>query len=346
MTSALFKKINFIIKNPTITSDAAIEEIKLLLASEDKNQGSIQPTELAAELISRKAQELKNPFQRDVCYATGFDGFDKYYNGFYPGELVVIGGRPGMGKTSLMISLALYMSLQTPLVFISMDVSTDILSTRMIAALTGIPHISMRDHNLNDEQLEQIDSTKVGLLKRLLYINDTLFSQLTQLSDYIREMATENKIKIFFIDYLQLLNNVRFKGYNREQEVNDIMRELKSLCKELNISIVISSQLSRNVEMRGGDKRPHLSDLRDSGSIEQASDKVIFVYRAEYYKLYEDCFIDDMHQTMSLILAKNRSGSTGEILLKHNDYLTQFSDMSKNEQEFKIKPTDDAHPWE
>ena len=149
MTSALFKKINFIIKNPTITSDSAIEEIKLLLASEEKNEQPIQPTELAAELISRKAQELKNPFQSGICYATGFDGFDKYYKGFYPGELVVIGGRPGMGKTSLMINLAINMSLQTPLVFISMDVSAETLSTRMIAALTGIPPNSIRDHSLS-----------------------------------------------------------------------------------------------------------------------------------------------------------------------------------------------------
>jgi replicative DNA helicase len=345
MTSALFKKINFIIKNPAITSDAAIEEIKLLLASEEKNQGSIQPTELAAELISRKAEQLKNPFSNEKVYLTGFDAFDANFKGFYPGELIVIGGRPGMGKTALMINLALNLSLQTPLVFMSMDIPANILSNRILSSLTGIQPDHIRDNKINEEELTLIENSKSEILKRLLYINDTLFSNLMQLSDYIRDMATEENIKIFFIDYLQLLNNPRHRGYNRDQEINDIMRELKGLCKELNITIVLSSQLSRNVEMRGGDKQPQLSDLRESGSIEQSADKVILIYRHEYYKLYYH-FDDELGSTMNITLAKNRNGSVGEIILKHNLYLTQFENFESEQQEFKIKPKDDAHPWE
>ena len=345
MTSALFKKINFIVKNPAIANDAAIEEIKLLLASEEKNQSSIQPTELAAELISRKAEQLKNPFLNEKIYTTGFEAFDRNFKGFYPGELIVIGGRPGMGKTALMISLALNLSLQTPLVYISMDIPSNILSNRILSSLTGIQPDHIRDNKLNEEELNLIENSKAEILKRLLYINDTLFSNLMQMSDYIRDMATENNIKIFFLDYLQLLNNPRHRGTNREQEINDIMRELKGLCKELNITILLASQLSRNVEMRGGDKQPQLSDLRESGSIEQAADKVILIYRYEYYKLYFD-LNDEIRSTMNITVAKNRNGSVGEIILKHNLYLTQFENFESEQQEFKIKPSDDAHPWE
>ena len=345
MTSALFKKINFIVKNPAIANDAAIEEIKLLLASEEKNQSSIQPTELAAELISRKAEQLKNPFLNEKVYTTGFEAFDRNFKGFYPGELIVIGGRPGMGKTALMISLALNLSLQTPLVYISMDIPSNILSNRILSSLTGIQPDHIRDNKLNEEELNLIENSKAEILKRLLYINDTLFSNLMQMSDYIRDMATENNIKIFFLDYLQLLNNPRHRGSNREQEINDIMRELKGLCKELNITILLASQLSRNVEMRGGDKQPQLSDLRESGSIEQAADKVILIYRYEYYKLYFD-LNDEIRSTMNITVAKNRNGSVGEIILKHNLYLTQFENFESEQQEFKIKPSDDAHPWE
>ncbi len=345
MTSALFKKINFIVKNPAIANDAAIEEIKLLLASEEKNQSSIQPTELAAELISRKAEQLKNPFLNEKIYTTGFEAFDRNFKGFYPGELIVIGGRPGMGKTALMISLALNLSLQTPLVYISMDIPSNILSNRILSSMTGIQPDHIRDNKLNEEELNLIENSKAEILKRLLYINDTLFSNLMQMSDYIRDMATENNIKIFFLDYLQLLNNPRHRGTNREQEINDIMRELKGLCKELNITILLASQLSRNVEMRGGDKQPQLSDLRESGSIEQAADKVILIYRYEYYKLYFD-LNDEIRSTMNITVAKNRNGSVGEIILKHNLYLTQFENFESEQQEFKIKPSDDAHPWE
>jgi replicative DNA helicase len=345
MSSALFKKINYIVKNPAITSDAAIEEIKLLLASEEKNQTSIQPTELAAELISRKAEQLKNPFSNEKVYTTGFEAFDRNFKGFYPGELIVVGGRPAMGKTALMISLALNLSLQTPLVFMSMDISSNILSDRILSSLTGIQPDHIRNNTLNEEELQLIESSKAEILKRLLYINDTLFSNLMQLSDYIRDMATEENIKIFFLDYLQLLNNPRHRGSNREQEINDIMRELKGLCKELNITILLSSQLSRNVEMRGGDKRPQLSDLRESGSIEQAADKVIFIYRYDYYKLDFD-LNDEMRSTMDLILAKNRNGSVGEITLKHNLFMTQFESFAPDLQEFKITNMGDKHPWE
>jgi replicative DNA helicase len=250
-----------------------------------------------------------------------------------------------MGKTALMISLALNLSLQTPLVYISMDIPSNILSNRILSSLTGIQPDHIRDNKLNEEELNLIENSKAEILKRLLYINDTLFSNLMQMSDYIRGMATENNIKIFFLDYLQLLNNPRHRGSNREQEINDIMRELKGLCKELNITILLASQLSRNVEMRGGDKQPQLSDLRESGSIEQAADKVILIYRYEYYKVYFD-LNDEIRSTMNITVAKNRNGSVGEIILKHNLYLTQFENFESEQQEFKIKPSDDAHPWE
>lgn len=345
MTSALFKKINFILKNPAIASDSAIEEIKLLMASEEKNQTMVQPTELAAELISRKAEQLKNPFQNEKVYASGFDAFDAHFKGFYPGELVVIGGRPGMGKTAITISLALNLSLQAPVVYISMDIPISKLSNRILSSLTGIEPDYIRDNKLNDEQHELIEKSKAEILKRLLYINDTLFNRISQLSDYIRGMATEHNIKIFFIDYLQLLNNPKHRGYNREQEINDIMREFKSLCKELNITIILASQLSRNVEMRGGDKQPQLSDLRESGSIEQIADKIIFIYRIEYYMLHLG-LSDELRGTTDLILAKNRNGSVGEIKLKHNLHLTQFESFDPDAQEFKITKSGDKHPWE
>ena len=349
MTKGLLKKFESILNDPFINSENAIAEIKSIIESESSKSLTPQPTELAAELVARQTERLTQPIQADQYYRTGFESFDADYYGFYPGELIVLGGRPGMGKTSVMISLALNMSLKHSLAFISMDDSAETLTNRIISALSGVSPNKIRDRQLNDEELSSITNTKAEIQKRLLFINDTLFNNVYQLSDYIREQATENNLKIFFIDYLQLLNNSRQRHYNRDQEISGIMRELKALCKDLNITILISSQLSRNVEMRGGDKRPFLSDLRDSGSIEQDADKVLFVYRPEYYLLNVGDF-DEPEKLLYLIIAKNRNGGIGEVVLSHNTFITQFKSNKESEKYFAIgKSIMDGlanNPWE
>lgn len=238
---------------------------------------------------------------------TGWVNVDTSIEGFSPGEFIVFGGRPAMGKTVVLIDLIRRISLRDPVLLISLELTAVQISNRLIS--------SVLDYELpikGPEDLRRIDKEKIKFITDYLEVMqlsvcETTFDSMFALKSYCEKMVKEKGIRVIAIDYLQMLSSNRYR-HNRELEVSYISRTLKKLAKDLNVCVIVTSQLSRSVEMRGGDKRPQLSDLRESGAIEQDADKVIFVYRPDYYGITTD---EDGNSTQGLLelqMVKNRTG--------------------------------------
>ena len=239
---------------------------------------------------------------------TGWRNVDETIEGFRPGEFIVFGGRPGMGKTVVLIDLIKRISLRDPVLLIALDLAAVQISNRIVS--------SILDYNLQikgPEDLRTIDKEKLDFLTNYLEVMqlsicETTFDSMFALKSYCEKMVKEKGIRVIAIDYLQMLSSKRYR-HNRELEVSYISRTLKKIAKDLNICMIVTSQLSRSVETRGGDKRPQLSDLRESGAIEQDADKVIFVYRPDYYSITTDEDGNSTQGLLELLMVKNRTGN-------------------------------------
>jgi replicative DNA helicase len=239
---------------------------------------------------------------------TGWSNVDAGIGGFRPGEFIVFGGRPGMGKTVVLIDLIRRISLHNPVLLISLELTAVQISNRIIS--------SVLDYDLplkGPEDLRRIDKEKLSFVSNYLEVMqlsicETTFDSMFALKSYCEKMVKEKGIRVIAIDYLQMLSSNRYR-HNRELEVSYISRTLKKIAKDLNICMLVTSQLSRSVETRGGDKRPLLSDLRESGAIEQDADKVIFVYRPDYYGITTDEDGNTTKGQLELLMVKNRTGA-------------------------------------
>jgi replicative DNA helicase len=227
-----------------------------------------------------------------------------------------------MGKTAFTLSMARNIAVDSkiPVAFFSLEMSSIQLITRLISSETGISSDKLRTGKLTEEDFERLTYKTQTLLEAPLYIDDTPSLSIFDLRAKARKMVSQHKVKIIFIDYLQLMTaNASGKGVgNREQEISTISRNLKALAKELDLPIIALSQLSRNVESRLGHKRPQLSDLRESGAIEQDADIVTFLYRPEYYKLdtWDDGSESSTANQAEFIVAKHRNGGLDNIRLQ------------------------------
>ena len=274
--------------------------------------------------------------------STGFEKLDTLTSGWQPSDLIIIAARPGMGKTALTLSMArnIAVTKQVPVAFFSLEMSSVQLITRLISAETGLSSEKLRTGKLADHEWKQLN-VKVGDLEKApLYIDDTPALSIFDLRAKARRLASQHKIKLIVVDYLQLMtagnNN---KAGNREQEISMISRNLKSLAKELDIPVIALSQLSRAVETRGGTKRPQLSDLRESGAIEQDADIVSFIYRPEYYQIEE--WDDEEHSSSigqaEFIVAKHRNGGLDNIRMKFIGQLGKFEDLQSVDSSFEYQ---------
>ncbi|MEE3034313.1 MAG: replicative DNA helicase [Bacteroidota bacterium] len=334
----------------------SVDVFDLLDESESKlydiTQGNIKKSSDTAQnlvfLAKKKIEEIAN--QEGLSgISTGFERLDNLTSGWQPSDLIVIAARPGMGKTALSLSMArnISVNVKVPVAFFSLEMSSVQLITRLISAETGLSSEKLRTGKLVDHEWKQLN-VKVGDLEKApLFIDDTPGLSIFDLRAKSRRLVSQHKIKLIIVDYLQLmtLGNNNNAG-NREQEISNISRNLKSLAKELNIPIIALSQLSRAVETRSGPKRPQLSDLRESGAIEQDADIVSFIYRPEYYGIEE---WDDEERTPTagqaeLIVAKHRNGGLDKIRLKFVPSLGKFEDMQKYDSSFeyesKMNPDD------
>jgi replicative DNA helicase len=268
---------------------------------------------------------------------TGFQYLDEDFGGLSLGELVVIGGRPAMGKSQFVINLASNICDKEPILFFSFDLTPTTLTSRILSNRTGIAVSKLIRNQLIESDVNLIKMAANQLKNSKLLVSDIGVANINETIDIIKEHVELYQTKIVVIDYLQLLGMGKYNS-GREAEIGHICRVLKMCAKELNICIVLLSQLSRAVEVRGSSKKPQLSDLRDSGSIEQIADKVWLLYRPEYYMI-DELDDDDFTSTdciVILIVAKNKNGKIGSSYFKRNDNFTEFNSIKKPGDSFEF----------
>ena len=257
--------------------------------------------------------EVLKPKSERAGVPTAVRDINLKLNGYQPSDLVIIAGRPAMGKTAYALSDALHQArLGYPVGIFSLEMSARQLTARLFANYSGIDSNKLAFGSLTQSEMDVAVSLRPSFNKLPLYIDDEPFLTLLSLKIKAKKWVRERKVKIIYIDYLQLISNNQ-KGRTRDQEISEISRTLKGLAKELDIPIIALSQLSRTVETRG-DKRPMLSDLRESGAIEQDADNVLFLYRPEYYGIPQ--WEDNTPTTneVEVIISKFRNGTTGGII--------------------------------
>lgn len=328
--------------------DESTDVFDLLDTAETKlyevTQGNVKrSSETAQSLVIQAKKRIEEISNKEGLSGvpSGFTKLDKLTSGWQPSDLVIIAARPGMGKTALTLSMARNISVEQsiPVAFFSLEMSSVQLITRLISSETGLSSEKLRTGNLKPHEWEQLNVKVKGLEKAPLFIDDTPSLSIFDLRAKARRLASQHGIKLIVVDYLQLMTaGGSQKGGNREQEISTISRNLKALAKELNVPVIALSQLSRAVETRGGSKRPLLSDLRESGAIEQDADIVSFIYRPEYYKIDE---WDDEERTPTagqaeFIVAKHRNGGLENLRLKFIGELGKFENLDTFDSPFEI----------
>ncbi|MDG2062431.1 MAG: replicative DNA helicase [Flavobacteriaceae bacterium] len=312
----------------------------------DVTQGNIKNSSKSAQnLVMEAKKKIEEISRQDGLsgISTGFEKLDKLTSGWQPSDLIIIAARPGMGKTALTLSMARNIAVikQIPVAFFSLEMSSIQLITRLISSETGLSSEKLRTGKLADHEWQQLNIKITDLEKAPLFIDDTPSLSIFDLRAKARRLSSQHGIKLIIVDYLQLMTagSSNNKYGNREQEISTISRNLKALAKELDIPVIALSQLSRAVETRGGTKRPMLSDLRESGAIEQDADIVSFIYRPEYYNIDE--WDDDDHSPSEgqaeLIIAKHRNGGLNNIRLKFIGHLGKFEDIETFDSPFEFQ---------
>jgi len=258
---------------------------------------------------------------------TGFTELDALTGGLQRSDLLILAARPGMGKTALALTMARNMAVEynRPVAVFSLEMAAVQLTTRLISSESEITADKLRKGELSDQEWAQLNAKIGKLADAPIFIDDTPALSIFELRAKCRRLKEQYDIQFVVIDYLQLMTAGMDKG-NREQEISTISRSLKALAKELNIPVMALSQLSRDVEKRGGSKKPVLSDLRESGAIEQDADIVLFVYRPEYYNIDEDEDGQNNANLAELRVAKHRNGALKDIPLKFTAQFARFSD--------------------
>ncbi len=263
---------------------------------------------------------------------SGYSSLDRVTSGWQNSDLVIIAARPSMGKTAFVLSMARNIGVNhnKSVALFSLEMSSVQLVMRLISSETELGSEKLRSGNLQSHEWKQLESKIKNLEKARIFIDDTPAIGLNELRSKCRKLKTREDIDLIVIDYLQLMSGSSETRGNREQEVSMISRGLKAIAKELNLPIIALSQLNRSVEMRSGNKRPQLSDLRESGAIEQDADIVIFIHRPEKMGITED---DDGNSTRGLaniIIAKHRNGAVTDVNLRFREEFARFEEFNED----------------
>ena len=281
--------------------------------------------------VLQKTLEIINELSKKDSIVTGLpSGFyelDRLTTGFHKGDLVIIAARPAMGKTSLALSIIHHVSVveNIPSAFFSLEMSKEQIAMRLLCNEARIPLRKVRSGFLTREELEVITEKVLKMKNAPIFVDDTAALSILDLRAKARKLKREKDIQLIIIDYLQLMRSSR-RVENRQQEVAEISRGLKGLAKDLDIPVIALAQLSRQTEMRS-DKRPQLADLRESGSIEQDADMVMFIHRPEYYKKNPT---PEEKGIAEIIIAKQRNGPTGTVKLAFIKEITKFENLAKD----------------
>lgn len=303
------------------------------IAQQNMSRGYESMGGLSTKLI-KQLEELKEKEDGLTGVPTGFTDLDRLTSGWQRSDLIILAARPGMGKTSFVLSLAKNAASEfgKGVAVFSLEMSNLQLATRIISMQAEISGSKMRNGQLEDYEWQQLHSAIERISEAPIYIDDTPGINIFELRAKCRRMKMQHDIQLIIIDYLQLMSGggENSKG-NREQEISAISRALKGLAKELDVPVIALSQLSRAVETRGGTKRPQLSDLRESGAIEQDADIVSFIYRPEYYDILEDEEGMSLKGIAEVIIAKHRNGALDTVKLKFTAEYARFSNLDDDD---------------
>ena len=308
-------------------------ENKLFQVSENNLRRSYNSMQDLVNKAITEIQNAKNSDQKLRGVPSGYTELDRITQGWQKSDLIILAARPSMGKTAFALNLARNAAVEfkRPVAFFSLEMSSVQLVTRLISTETSLTADKLRSGDLAEHEWQQLNTKVTPLIDAPIFIDDTPQLSVFELRAKCRRLKQQHDIQMIFIDYLQLMTaKGGDKGLNREQEISTISRSLKSLAKELEIPVLALSQLSRSVEQRPGSKKPILSDLRESGAIEQDADMVMFIYRPEYYKDGADA--EDKPKGYSIIdIAKHRNGKLGEVELR---FVGQYARFEEFEQGF------------
>ncbi len=316
-----------------VTDLIGYAESEIFKVAEGHVKRSVQS---AKDVLSKAMMQIEEASKNTSAFngvPSGFMAVDRVTLGWQPSDLIIIAARPAMGKTAFVLSMARNMAIdhESPVAFFSLEMSSVQLMMRLIIAETGLSGTDIKSGRLTPEQWRHLESATKPLGTAPLFIDDTPALSVFEFRSKARRLKIHNDIKIIIIDYLQLMTgNADSKG-NREQEVAFISRTLKAIAKELNVPIIALSQLSRATETRGGSKRPQLSDLRESGAIEQDADIVAFIHRPEYYGMNTDENGMPTAGMAEIIIAKHRSGAATDVKLRFLKEQTRFMDLDMDE---------------
>lgn len=341
-------------RTPSLDHDAKsqiemAEKSLYTLATEGDTTGGVQSFR---EAIIQSVQTAEIAFKRDsqvVGVTTGLTDLDRTLGGLHPSDLLILAGRPSMGKTGLAANIAFNAAMAklrgetagVPVLFFSLEMSAEQLATRLLASESGISSDKIRRGDIRQDDFLNLTQASRRIYEAPLYIDDTPALTITGVRNRARRLQRQQGLGLIVIDYLQLLDGGDRKSDNRVQEISQITRNLKALAKELHVPVMALSQLSRAVEQRD-DKRPQLSDLRESGSIEQDADVVMFVYREEYYESRKEpppdtdkhaewqARMEKIYNKAEVILAKQRHGPIGTVRLYFDGALTKFGNLTEN----------------
>jgi replicative DNA helicase len=283
-------------------------------------------------VLTQALDELdKRKDQKDglTGVGSGFVPLDRLTNGWQKSDFIIVAARPAMGKTAFALSCARNAAVQfkKPTAVFSLEMSSVQLVNRLISAEAELESEKIKKGNLQAFEWHQLSAKTAALASAPIFIDDTPALSILELRAKCRRLKAQHGIEMIIIDYLQLMTGDQSKAGNREQEIASISRSLKNLAKELNVPVIALSQLSRNVETRTGGKKPQLSDLRESGSLEQDADMVIFLYRPDYYGIKEDETGQNLEGLGEIIIAKHRNGAVDSVYLKFIGKYTKFIDQ-------------------
>lgn len=326
MRQQIIQALSGIVCNEAANEYEIIRQLKQLVDNAEVAGTHDDDVKSLSELYTDNIRNWQGSHGQASLVKTHFSELDNLLGGFLPGEFIVIGARPSMGKTQLLINLALNMSHVNPVLFCTLDLSAYLLTSRFISTLSNIPIQRILQNDLLSEETALIASLNKQLSEHKIFISGSNITSLPTFRHQCSEQIRTNGVKIIMVDFLQQVSINKFRG-SREQEISNFTRELKIIAKENDVVVIATSQLNRSIETRKESKIPQLSDLRDSGSIEQDADKVIFIYRPEYYGITNDEMGETTEGETHLHLAKNKMGKTGALKVMRALNGTTFKDM-------------------
>lgn len=301
-------------------------EQKIFNVADTRRRSGLVPVKDIVEEAFDRIKEMAKKTDSLTGTPTGFMDLDDKTSGLHPTDLIIVAGRPGMGKTSFAINICQYAAMKAdiPVAVFSLEMSRDQIVSRMFSSRAKVDSSRLRSGRIRDKEWSKLRAAVTEIEGTPIWIDDTPGISVLEIRAKVRRLQTERKLGLIVIDYLQLMGTTGSKRDSREQEVAAITRSLKGMAKEIDVPVIAVSQLSRYVERRGENKRPQLSDLRESGAIEQDADLVIFIYRDEFYNENSE-----EKGIAEIIIAKARHGPTGTVKVLWSSEYTTFQNLKR-----------------